>query len=312
MGAGRWTATDWAAYSSTTRGRSTQTIFRARTIDDYLDPKRNKPRESCDSTDNPNSTPIIVALDVTGSMGELAGIIAREGLNTTMQGIYDQKPVSDPHLMIMAVGDAFTDEAPLQVTQFEADIRLGEQLKKLYLEGNGGGNNGESYNLAWYYAAFQTEIDSFKKRGRKGILFTVGDEPMHPKLTADQIRRIVGDEASEDIMTRDLLTAVSEKYDVYHIVIKQGSYARGSLDRVMKSWRPLLGERVIQLSDYTKLAETIVSAIKMNEGALLDDAAKIWNGDTSLVVADALKGLQPARRPTGKGITRVRAPMLRP
>ena len=299
MGDARWSATDWSSYSSTTAGKSTADIFTTYGMDPELDPKKNKPRESCDSVSNPESTPIILALDVTGSMGELAGIIAREGLNTTMQGIYDQKPVSDPHVMIMGIGDSYCDQAPLQVTQFEADIRLGEQLKKLYLEGGGGGNAGESYNLAWYYAAYHTEIDSMKVRGRKGLLFTVGDEPMLPELPASHIRQFIGDGVQQDIKTRDLLKAVEEKYDVYHILIKEGSYARTRLPAVQKSWRDLLGQNVIELSDHTKLAETIVSAIKVNEGARLEDAAAIWSGSTALVVADAIKNLptKGGRRP---------------
>jgi len=311
MGMGRWDADDWAAYAKTTKGRATGAIFTAHVMDDDLDPKKNKPRESCDSDANPNATPIIIALDVTGSMGELAGIIARQGLHTAMQGIYDEKPVPDPHLMIMAVGDAYCDDAPIQVTQFEADIRLGDQLKRLYLEGGGGGNDGESYNLAWYYAAFQTEIDSIKKRNRKGLLFTVGDEPMLPELRADHIREFIGDDVHQNIKTRDLLAAVSKKYDVYHVIIKEGSYARTEPKKVLKNWRDLLGERVIELADHTKLAETIVSAIKVNEGSLVADAAAIWDGTTSVVVADALKNLPAAIRPArGKGIMRVPRPAL--
>jgi hypothetical protein len=313
MGDARWSATDWSSYASTTSGRSTAAIFTKSTIDDYLDPTKNKPRESCDSDSNPNSTPIIIALDVTGSMGELAGIIAREGLNTTMQGIYDEKPVSDPHLMIMGIGDAYYDDAPLQVTQFEADIRLGEQLKNLYIEHGGGGNAGESYNLAWYYAAYHTEIDSFKKRGRKGILFTVGDEPMLPTLTKEQIKKFVGDDVQQDVQTKDLLAALQEKYDVYHVIIKEGDYARSRLDHVRKVWKDLLGQNVIELSDHTKLAETVVSALKVNDGALVADAAAIWKGGTGLVVADALKNLPAVRKPKGGGgIVRVGRPPMAP
>ncbi len=307
MGAGRWDPGAWAGYARSTAGKSTASIFKAGGIHELLDPKKVLVRESCDSASNPESTPIIVALDVTGSMGELAGIMAREGLNTLIQEIYDRKPVPDPHVMLMGIGDSYCDGAPLQVTQFEADIRLAEQLKLLYLEGGGGGNYGESYNLAWYFAAFHTEIDSLKKRGRKGLLFTVGDEPMLPQLLADHIQTFTSGTLAQDISTADLLTAVRQKYDVYHLIVKEGSFARSALPEVQKNWYDLLGrEHVIELSDHTKLAETIVAAIQVNQGAHAPDVAKSWDGSTAVVLADALKNLVPASsgRPSGKGPVR--------
>ena len=85
--------------------------------------------------------------------------------------------------MVAAVGDAYTDQAPLQCTQFEADISLASQIRSLWLEGNGGGNNGESYSAAHLLAALKTSTDSFERHGRKGYLFTIGDEPIHNGMT---------------------------------------------------------------------------------------------------------------------------------
>jgi hypothetical protein len=86
-------------------------------------------------------------------------------------------------------------------------------------------------------------------------------------------------------------------YDVYHIVIKEGSHARAHLDRVVKSWQPLLGQRVIQLDDHTKLAETIVSAIEVAEGVKASDSASRWGGTASNVVHAAIKDLPTSRTP---------------
>ena len=71
--------------------------------------------------------------DVTGSMGMIADALARKGLGTMVEEILARKPVSDPHIMCMGIGDVLYDRAPLQVTQFEADIRIAEQLEKLWL-----------------------------------------------------------------------------------------------------------------------------------------------------------------------------------
>ncbi|MGI9503190.1 MAG: hypothetical protein ACR2RE_09070, partial [Geminicoccaceae bacterium] len=80
-------------------------------------------------------------------------------------------------------------------------------------------------------------------------------------------------------------------YDTYHVVVGEGSYARGHRDAVMQSWNEVVGQKVIYLSDHTKLAEVVVSAIQMAEGANLDDVASSWSGDTSVVVADAVANI---------------------
>lgn len=288
-----------AAYFSATRdfiGKSTDEIYSSRKLDDYLNPKGVKIRESRDSIDNPNATPIIVALDVTGSMGMLADTIARSGLGTLFQGILDRKPVSDPHMMFMGVGDANYDSAPLQVSQFEADNRIVDQLTKLYIEHGGGGNHFESYNFPWYFAAFHTEHDSIIKRGKRGYLFTIGDEEAPQDLTAEQINKFLGDTPQSVPSTKELLEMAQRKYDVYHIIVEEGSHARSNLARVKSSWTNLLGQKVISLADHTLLAETIVSAIEVAEGRDADDSASLW-GKGSHIISAAVRHLPKTAPP---------------
>lgn len=299
MGSGRFDSTAYRAFASTTTGKSTHEIYTSRNLHKSLDPMGVTVRESRDSQDNPKSTPLIVALDVTGSMGMLADKIAREGLGTLFQAILDKKPISDPHVMFMGIGDANCDRAPLQVSQFEADMRIVEQLTNLWLEGGGGGNMFESYNLAWHFAAFHTVHDSMEKRGKRGYLFTVGDEQTPAPLTRDQIKRITGADLEEQISTQNVLAMAQRSYDVYHIIIEEGSHARSHLPQVQEGWRTLLGQKAISLADYTKLSETIVSIIDVAEGRDAAESARGW-GDvgTRGVVYDAIKHL-----PRGTGNT---------
>lgn len=250
-------------------------------------------RESRDSVDNPNSTPIIIAIDVTGSMGIIADVLAREGLGTLFKELLDRKPVTDPHLMFMAVGDANCDQAPLQVSQFEADNRIVEQLTQIYLEHGGGGNNFESYNFPWWFAANRTVHDSMIKRGKRGYLFTVGDEEAPKTLTKEQIKKFVGDEPETEQSPEEMLADVQRSYDVFHVIIEEGSHARSHGEQVKQSWRKLLGQHVISLADHKKISETIVSTIEIVEGR---DARKVTVafGDA---VYDAVKHLPKSRTP---------------
>lgn len=297
MGYGRWNANDWDNYTTkNTKGKTTAQIFNASSMKKELSPLNIAPRESRDSTQNPNSTPIILALDVTGSMGIIADTLAREGLGALVEEILNRKPVSDPHIMVMGVGDAEYDRAPLQVSQFEPDIRIAEQLKDIFLERGGGGNRSESYNLPWYFAANKTEIDSVKQ-GRKGILFTFGDEECPPVLKAEHVKQFLGETIQGDIKTEDLLKMVSQKYDVFHVVIEEGNYARQEPKRVYDSWNKVLPKgHVIPVKDYKKLPEVLVSVMEVHGGK--DPAAVIasWKGKTADTVREAIKDVVPQKK----------------
>ena len=302
MGGGRWDSKDWSAYSTThVAGKTVDKIYTSKRLKEDLDPRFISIRESRDSVDNPNSNAIIIALDVTGSMGcVLKAIITK--LGGLLEEIYDRKPVSDPHVMCMGIGDVFYDRAPLQVTQFEADIRIAEQLKEIYLEQGGGGNSSESYHLPWYFAAKHTAIDCFEKRKKKGYLFTIGDEQTPPTLTKDHIEKVFGKEkASErDYTTEEILDMVSDKYEIYHLMVAQGSHFRSHGEEVRNAWGNLLGQRAIELVDYEHLPETIVSIIQATEGECKATIVDSWKDkSTALTVQEAIKDIVPAANKEG-------------
>jgi hypothetical protein len=293
MGTARWDPTDWGAYAASTAGKTTDAVFASRGIDKDLNPLGVTVRESRDSALNPESTAIIVGLDVTGSMGMIADALARKGLGTMVEEILARKPVPDPHILCMGIGDVLYDRAPLQVTQFEADIRIAKQLEKLWLEKGGGGNSCESYNLPWYFAAMHTAIDCFEKRGKKGYLFTVGDEEPPLDLPAAAITRFLGSRPQRNFSSRELLTLVGRMYHVFHVIVEEGNHARHDPRGVRNRWTDLLEQRVIGLSDHTKLAEVVVSAIEVNEGRDRDKVVKSWSKQTALVVQRAVGSLGP-------------------
>ena len=101
--------------------------------------------------------------------------------------------ISDPQILFAAVGDATCDQVPLQVGQFESDNRMDQNLENMILEGGGGGQKYESYELMFYMAARHTAIDCFEKRGRKGYLFMIGDEMAYAFVNGAIISRLLGE-----------------------------------------------------------------------------------------------------------------------
>jgi cell division protein FtsL len=306
MGSSRFDANEWDRFASTSlNGKTKDQVLNTRGIVAANDPAKfkNGVRESRDSAANPRSTPLILAGDVTGSMDELAFRLLRETLPAIATEIYQRKPVTDPHILVAAVGDvAMGDRAPFQATQFEAGAtELGTQTQALFVEKGGGGNQSESYHLPWYFAAMHTSHDAFEKRGEKGILFTYGDEGVPPALTRDQIERVFGTSPERDYTTEQLLAMARRTYDVYHLVIMEGSHARQH-PQVLDEWRNLLGEHAIRVDDHTRIGEIIVSILQIRQGHDHDSVAASWSGDTALVVRSALQGLTVGARDSGTGL----------
>jgi hypothetical protein len=125
-------------------------------------------------------------------MGEIPRLMATQQLPNFMKVLMDCQ-VRDPQILFMALGNATSDEAPLQVGQFESTAELMDQwLTWTYLEGHGGGE-GESYDLAFYFLAAHTEMDCMVKRKKRGYLFMTGDETPFPALSKHIVDGIVGD-----------------------------------------------------------------------------------------------------------------------
>jgi hypothetical protein len=301
MGSGTFTTQDWTRYArSNVYGKSTNEIYTSKGLKTEFDPK-NVLRESRDSDEHPNSTPIIIGLDVTGSMNNILYEVAQQ-LGSLVTEILERKPVSDPQIMFNAIGDSYCDEVPFQCTQFESDIRIAEQLTQLYFERGGGGNDLESYPLVWYFAANHTSCDNFEKRGKKGFLFTMGDDAYPKTLTSRELSNIFGDkiEGASELTMNEVLTQTSREWEIFHLCLKQGSnmssswYADGGTEetnRVLDEWTNLIGERAIPVSDYTKIPQIIVSILERMAGKSVEDIVDSWDGSTAVAVKEAISGL---------------------
>ena len=252
MGGGAWTsssATSYVSKSYSAYGAATlddlaklhvNQVYSARRIDPMLDPK-GVIRECRDSEEHPETFPIILALDVTGSMGNATKMCAAK-LNDIMENLYGK--VKDVEFLMMGVGDLAYDSAPIQATQFESDVRILDQTTKIYFEAGGGGNSYESYTAAWYFGLHNTDLDCWK-RGKKGVIITMGDEPLNPYLPGKSLGNVLGN-PTQDVDTEALYKEVCEKFDVYHIVITDPhASAAHYVNAIQNSWGKLLGQRCL-------------------------------------------------------------------
>ncbi len=275
MGTGRWSTNTYdehkrykAASGKTTfdysdklhsSGRDTWRVHAG------LNPAGIKFRESRDSAEHPNATAIAVMFDVTGSMGSVP-VTLQQKLPQLLGLLLRKNYVSDPQILFGAIGDATCDEVPLQVGQFESDNRMDENLENIFIEGGGGGQQTESYELGLYFIARHTAIDCWEKHGRKGYLFLIGDEMAYPKVNREEVRKLIEDGLEVDIPVADMVKELRQRYHVFYLLPKAASY--GGDAKILKFWRNLLGQNVLELEDSEAVCETIALAIGMMEGTI--------------------------------------------
>lgn len=266
MGGGSWTRSSFTSYTTskgynvsmdgvvTGMSSNVQDNFKSQKLVADLNPK-NVMRECVDSVEHPNTKPVILALDVTGSMGRAAMEVAKQ-INVVMTKLYEN--VTDVEFMVMGIGDLAYDGAPIQASQFESDIRIAEQLDKIYFEGGGGGNAYESYTAAWYFGLNHTKLDCWN-RGQKGVIITMGDEPMNPYLPKNALSAVTGDNLQSDVETARLYADASEKFDIYHLYVKHG-YGRYQ-DDVHKTFGQLLDANHLKDTSVDKIADDIIDIV---------------------------------------------------
>lgn len=312
MGHGMYSAATYQANTASRIASGTNFAYsqNVRATRDYkahetLDPKKKAGsaspfagevmRESRDNVDHPNATPISIAFDVTGSMSGNPVIIQRK-LKDLFGVLLRKGYVEDPQIMTIAYGDAKSDFVPLQVSEYESDNRIDDCLDNVFLEGNGGGNGGESSMLAGYFVAHHTATDAWDKRKKKGYLFFVGDEISHT-ITAEQVKEYIGDgEPLGSLDSKDIAAALQERYNVFFLLIDNMS-ARGQ--RSQDFYTKLFGKQnVMVLEDAEGVAETIALCIGVTEGTIdsIDDGEDdlLDNGSDALAIRTATNAVRNA------------------
>ena len=242
-------------------------------VHESLDPKKlnaagKNIRESFDSDAAPNSRAVAVFFDVTGSMSTVPRVFVLK-LQKLMAALVKKAFIPDPHILFGAVGDAYSDAVPLQVGQFEGGNEIDDALTNIFLEGNGGGQNMESYDLALYYIARHTDVDCIKKRGQKGYLFLLGDERLYPHINRNQVKDLIGDTLQEDIKVEDIIQEVQKNWHLFFII--PGGTIHFDDHNVIDPMRKLFGQSYIMLENPEDVCELIVSTIGVTEGYDLHD-----------------------------------------
>jgi hypothetical protein len=306
MGSGRWSSDTYEAAARLRGGASAfgYSDSGARTVHPQLDPFQAN-RESRDSDEHPASLAISVLFDVTGSMGNVPRQLQAKlpKLLGLLTGTGGASYVENPQIMFGAIGDATCDRAPLQIGQFESDNRMDGDLERILLEGGGGGQKRESYELAMYFMARHTSTDCFEKRGKRGYLFIVGDEMAYSSVSPNEASAWIGDTFDRSIALPAIVAELTSRWDTYYLLPQGAAYAGDG--EVLGFWRGLLGENVLELADLDAVCETIALTVGIGE-----DAIDLETGLTDLLDIGSTAG--PTVKRTLAAISSGRRRAIRP
>jgi hypothetical protein len=301
MGYGSYSYEAHEAITSARAALPTQQVFSQRQVHPLMSPKGVKYRESRDSPDHPDTTSIVFALDVSGSMGAIPDQIARRELPTFMKALLDAQ-VPDPQVLFMAFQDCADtrSNAPLQVGQFESTAELIDQwLTWTWIMGSGASQY-ESYDLALYFAAHHTRLDSLEKRGKKGYLFMTGDETCYPELSSAWVREYIGDELPADVPLAQVVADVKHTYHPFYLVPDP---QRGL--HVAPFWKQHLGEQTIVLAGPENTCPAAAGIIALAEGVVPDLAALGARLGASGLAAERVERVTRALAPWAGSIGKV-------
>jgi len=305
------------ASSGSTFSRSATAVSTGvRNIADILDPRKlkNGMRESCFAPGFNDATPIIVALDGTGSMEHVPHDMQKQ--LPKLIDMITEKGISDhPNVMFMMFGDerATPPDAAFQMSQFEIGSKeLLTALNEMIIPGNGGGNNGEAYHLAFYAAANHTRIESFERDGAKGYFFLIEDEqpfydsgdPAVHGTTPALAKEVFGDRIQSEIPMLESVRKTCERYHVF--VIRPGHTNHGTNKSIKKMWQKLLSdagenpEYVLEVPETSDIVPTMAAAIGRLAGETEDDLADVLKSKGIRGVSAALIATQ-ALVPVARG-----------
>jgi hypothetical protein len=272
MGGGNYDRQAHEAIRTARQDLPTEVIFKSRSLQPEMDPKGVRVRESRDSAAHPDSNAIMFFVDETGSMDHIPTYLAtdKKGLTTFMGILTEGEIIPHPQVFFGAIGDAIShggsEESPLQVGQFESEAGLMDKwLTAIHLERKGGGNGGESYDLAFYFAARHTAMDCWEKRGRKGYLFVTGDDHLFPTVSARAVKTRIGTDLRKDIPSEEIVAEASKTFHAFFLIPDR--------DRAMhceRQWRDVMGDHVIVMESHEDTSYVAAMLIGLTEGTVAD------------------------------------------
>ena len=258
---------DWKGYDFNS-ARATYDAHVGRSYDDAIVAKVDAVALVPASIKTNSTAPLVIVTDHTGSMGDWTATVFSKLPYLDLEG--KEYLGDDMEISFGAVGDVFSDKYPLQIQPFGSGTVLVENLKKLVIEGNGGGQHFESYDIAAAYYAHNCHMPN----AVKPIIIFIGDEGLYENVDRENAEKWAHIKCDERIHVTQIMAELKRKFSVYVILKPYGSgyhkNKKSELDqRIEKQWIDLLGDdHVCYLADATRVVDSIFGILAKETGRI--------------------------------------------
>jgi len=203
-----------------------------------------------------SKNPIVIVLDVTGSNIDFARLVY-DKMPMFYGQIEEKQYLKDFDIAILAIGDVgMGDSYPLQIGDFAKGIEIDSWLERLVLEGHGGGNRRESYELAAHYL---NECCEFEKDAEP-IVFFIGDEAAY-----DEVKKKEADEYGIPCsQNHDPFPKLIEKFDNNVFMLLNKYCGRDFESDITNFWqRKLPSEHTIKIKEEKSIVDLMLGIIAL-------------------------------------------------
>lgn len=263
------------------------------------------------------ANPLVIVCDVTGSMGTWPAVIF-EKLPYLDHEMRTEYLGEDAEVSYAATGDANGDRYPVQVRPFAHSTAQADRLKQLVIEGNGGGQLHETYELlALYYARLVSMPNALKP-----IIIFIGDEKPYPTIHPSQALAHLGIKLQDEVSTADVFDELKGKFSVYFIHKPYGNSSVEHLDPTSKEiyacWEKLVGaDHICMLAEAQRVVDVIFGILAAETGKVDYFRKEIEDRQKPKQVKTVYKSLETVHLGAGdaeerKKLTAGRSTMHRP
>ncbi|MBI3632888.1 MAG: hypothetical protein HY226_01200 [Candidatus Vogelbacteria bacterium] len=211
--------------------------------------------------------PVGWIFDETGSMGKLPKILVDKAAMVVGE-VSRNRYLDAPEFCVAAVGDVEpgAEEAPVQVGEFCVPKSLDEWFKRIYLEGKGGGQARESYELMAFFWANKCDMPN----ATCPILIITGDEGFRETIPTKTLNVMFGG-TNESVTAKQVFKTLLEKFKGNVVHIRRDcsdGYGPALNKKILKQWTETLGEgRIVALESDLAIGDLVVGTIALLSGS---------------------------------------------
>lgn len=278
---GDWDPGEWKGHDFGSSAAATYDAYAGRSYKAAVAAKKTVKDLVPQSIETLSKRPLVLVTDITGSMCKWPSVMFGKMPYLDTEG--REYLGKEAEFCLAAIGDANPDRSggspddyPLQVRPFAKGVELRDRLKELVIEGDGGGQFCETYELAALYFARQVRMPN----AVSPVLIFIGDEAPYDEIPISTAEECAHVTLKKPLKTKDVFKELMEKYSVYVILKPYGKDVedvqesdRPSVEEkeIRKKWINLVGqERIAYLTDANRVVDVIFGLLA-NETGRVDD-----------------------------------------